>query len=203
MEGLEQMSREITGRAKREAQEILAHAQQEAQALVETAKRENEERLRSERARLEREAAEASERAASARALAGKRELLRVKQEIISELIGKAARRLGSQEPGAYFETLLRLLPGAVHPKETGEMVLSAADLARMPEDFAERVSQLAREKGGSVTVQREAGPAMHGFLLVYGGVEENCTFEALVQDRQNQLQDLVNELLWRERDGQ
>lgn len=203
MEGLERMTREITGRAGKEAQELLEKARQEAQALVAEAKREAAERLKEEGGRMDREEAEAAGRAASARALAGRRELLRVRQEIIADLIDKARRRLEERETEAYFDTLLQMLAEAAHPQEKGTMILSAGDLARLPADFEERVSRTAKEKGGTVELQREPGRAMHGFMLAYGGVEENCTFEALVQEKRDRLQDLANEMLWRESDGE
>ena len=35
------------------------------------------------------------------------------------------------------------------------------------------------------------------GALLLYGGIEENCTFRALFDDKREELQDLTNQILF------
>ena len=54
-----------------------------------------------------------------------------------------------------------------------------------------------AKEKGGSLTLGKEPGKIEDGFLLVYGGVEENCTLKALMDAKKDSLQDKVNEILF------
>ena len=48
-----------------------------------------------------------------------------------------------------------------------------------------------------------EKSPMIHqrriidSFVLIYGGIEENCTFPALFDAKREQLQDLVHRLLF------
>ena len=42
-----------------------------------------------------------------------------------------------------------------------------------------------------------EAAPIDNGFILVYGGVEENCTFRALMDGGRERLQDAVRRVLF------
>ena len=43
----------------------------------------------------------------------------------------------------------------------------------------------------------KEPRPIEDGFVLVYGGIEENCTFRALMDAKKDQLQDTVNQILF------
>ena len=63
-----------------------------------------------------------------------------------------------------------------------------------MPEGFRAEIARMAAEnKGGSLTVSGETRRMEGGFVLVYGGVEENCSFRALFDSRKDELQDKVN----------
>ena len=73
----------------------------------------------------------------------------------------------------------------------------SEKDLGRMPEGFRAEIARAAKEKGGSLTVSGETRRMEGGFVLVYGGVEENCSFRALFDSRKDELQDKVNRLLF------
>ncbi|MEE0784775.1 MAG: hypothetical protein U0M10_02385, partial [Oscillospiraceae bacterium] len=70
-------------------------------------------------------------------------------------------------------------------------------DLDRMPENFAARLNAIAQEKGGALTLAPAGRVVGGGFILVYGGIEENCTFPALFEARKEELQDLVHKQLF------
>ena len=54
-----------------------------------------------------------------------------------------------------------------------------------------------AEAKGGKLVLKKEPKAIPDGFVLVYGGVEENCTLKALFDVKKDQLQDKVNEILF------
>ena len=76
-------------------------------------------------------------------------------------------------------------------------MLLTAADYAAMPEGFAEKIADAARQAGGSLTVARTEDKLDKGFILSYGGIEENCSFKALFADKKDELNDRVSKLLF------
>lgn len=49
----------------------------------------------------------------------------------------------------------------------------------------------------GKLTVSRETRDIDGGFVLSYGGIEENCSIEALFYAARERLQDRVQELLF------
>ena len=80
---------------------------------------------------------------------------------------------------------------------EEGEIYFSSEDLARMPADFEKKIKAAAKAKGGSLTLKKEPKAIADGFVLVYGGVEENCTLKALFDAKKDELQDKVNAILF------
>ena len=67
-----------------------------------------------------------------------------------------------------------------------------------MKEDFDERLRQVLSDKPSAVLkVSKETAAIFGGFLLVYGDIEENCSFDALFSAVRENLQDKVNSLLF------
>ena len=75
-------------------------------------------------------------------------------------------------------------------------VVLSDADMSRQ-RDFEQKIKAAAEAKGGKLVLKKEPKAIPDGFVLVYGGVEENCTLKALFDVKKDQLQDKVNEILF------
>ena len=78
-----------------------------------------------------------------------------------------------------------------------GVMFLSASDLARVPAYFRGTLADIGAKKGGSLTLSDESRDLNGGFVLAYGGIEENCTFEAMFEENKERLQDVVREKLF------
>ena len=79
---------------------------------------------------------------------------------------------------------------GAIDRKKLGALVFG--DPAKL-----ERLNAIAQEKGGALTLAPAGRVVGGGFILVYGGIEENCTFPALFEARKEELQDLVHKQLF------
>ncbi|MGN0564223.1 MAG: V-type ATP synthase subunit E [Candidatus Heritagella sp.] len=139
---------------------------------------------------------ESSERAASAAQLSRRRGVLSQKQKIIASMIDEARKTLCELPDDQYFSTLISLGRQYALP-QPGVLVLGPRDHARMPADFLAKMNA-ALPAGASLTLQDEADPrAQDGFLLLYGGIEENCTFRALFTAKQEELQDKVQQMLF------
>lgn len=201
MNGLDKMTQQILQEAQQQADQLLIDAKEDAQKSVDQARQESEAWAKEAAVSLEKELDEFRARAASSRDLERRRAILEAKQEIIAEMIEKTCERMRQAGVEEYFETLKRMFEKFCHGEE-GQMYLSAQDLARVPQEFRESVMRIAAQKGGSIEVQDVPGRIADGFLLVYGGIEENCTFEAVIESDRSRLQDQVNAMLWRECNG-
>ena len=74
--------------------------------------------------------------------------------------------------------------------KGEGELRLSKADLDRVPSGFIERIN--AELKDGSVKLAAQGADIENGFILVYGDIEINCTFRALINEQKDTIREKV-----------
>ena len=196
MTGLEKITDQIQEEAKASAARRLEAAQKEADAVIAEAKdvcaameTETAEKIAAMKVNYEgriKSSAEQQRRTA----------LLRAKQEIIAEVIEEARLTLKKKDAQSYFLTLEKILK-TYALAENGEIYFSAEDLARMPADFEKKIKTAVKEKGGSLVLKKEPKAIADGFVLVYGGVEENCTLKALFDAKKDELQDKVNAILF------
>ena len=196
MTGLDKITSQIQEEAEASAKERIEAAQKEAEQILADAK-----------AACEAMEKEASDKAAALKTVQDgrihsaaeqkrKTALLKAKQEIIAEIIGSAYQTLKEEDTASYFLTMEKLVK-TYALADKGEIYFSAADLGRMPADFEKKIEVAAQEIGGSRTLKKEPKEIPDGFILVYGGVEENCTLKALFDAKKDQLQDRVNEMLF------
>ena len=122
--------------------------------------------------------------------------MLRAKQAIIEEVIQEACVTLKTQKDDDYFKMIEKLIEIYALPEE-GEIYFSEADRKRMPAGFEDKISDAAKVKGGSLKLMEASRPIEDGFILVYGGIEENCTLKAILNAKKDQLQDQVNRILF------
>ena len=196
MSGLDKMKARILEEARDTAGNILAQAQSDAEEAVrlaeESAKGETENIL----ARAKRDAQEHAQRVESAADMQRKQAILATKQEMIGKVLDAAYDAVLALDDGKYFELLEKLLKEHVLA-EDGVICFSGRDLARMPEGFREKIGRIAAEKGGSLKISETPEKIDGGFLLVYGGIEENCTVRAVFDSRRDELSDEMNRLLF------
>lgn len=196
MTGLEKITDQIQEEAKASAARRLESAQKEADAVLAEAK--------AECAAMEAEAAQKNAalkvnyagRVKSSAEQQRRTALLRAKQEIIAGVIEEAYVTLKNKDVQSYFLTLEKILK-TYALAEDGEIYFSSEDLARMPADFEKKIAAAAKEKGGSLVLKKEPKAIADGFILVYGGIEENCTLKALFDAKKDMLQDKVNAILF------
>lgn len=196
MTGLDTILESIRKDGRENADAILAKAQQEADEISaqgrEDAQLRREELLRD----APQQAQDAADRVLSSAHREQRRILLIARQEIIQETLEAAEKSLFELSDEDYFTVLLGLAAKRALPQK-GELVLGSRDFARKPADFEKKL-QTVLPKDAELTVASKPNPAIDGgFLLLYGGIEENCTFRALFDDKREELQDLTNQILF------
>lgn len=196
MAGAENIINEIMQEAKSKADGIVASASAEADAARAAAKKEYDASLAKAKDAAEREAGEWAKRVESQTALRRRQAALAAKQEIIESVIDGAYERLADQGDEDYFRMILTLVRKNAQSEE-GEILFSKKDLSRLPEGFAEKLAEAAEGAGGKLRISDAPAKIENGFILRYGGIDENCTLEALFAEKREALADRVREVLW------
>ena len=62
---------------------------------------------------------------------------------------------------------------------------------------FDKKIAAAAQKKGGVLALSSQTCEIDGGFLLVYGGIEENCSFAAMFAAEKESLQDKVHTLMF------
>ena len=125
------------------------------------------------------------------------KEILQAKQEVIAKILDDVYEALLVLDDKSYFEFIRKMLKKFVLPQE-GSICFSSNDLKRMPENFESEIMDIAAKKGGKLTLLKEGNDNIRGgFVLLYGGIEENCTFKAMFDSKKGELSDKVHVLLF------
>lgn len=196
MSGLDKMKARILEEAEQSAGEILQKARADATAVIEAAGKEAEAGAAEAQKRAERGAAEDAKRTESSLDMKRKQAFLAAKQEMIREVTDAAYEKILNLDDEKYFELLEKMLEKHAAARE-GRICFSEKDLNRIPEGFSGKIRTIAALRGGSLTISREPVDIDGGFVLVYGGIEENCTIKAVFESKKDELSDQINRLLF------
>lgn len=192
MRGIEKIAAQIIG----EAEEKKAAIYEEIQHKIDELNAKTDEEIKAELERINddtlREEGTLEELAGLAAQQKRRQAALSAKQEVIGEIINEAYERLLNLEDEKYFAVIKKMLEDNVL-SEKGEIIFSARDRQRMPKDFEDVIKNVAFEKGGELVMSDEIRSIDGGFVLVYGGIEENCTFKAMPEASREELHDMVN----------
>lgn len=193
MTGLEEIITQIEAEAKALVAEQLQDVQKRADAQVQAAKEAAAAQAGTIRTEAEEQAERIRERAASAAQLEKRNQLLVFKQNYMDALIKQTREALENAEAEPYFEMLVQMAKRFAMPKD-GEIRLNSRDLARLPEDFSDR---LKAATGVNLQVSQVPAAIGGGFLLEYGGVDINCSLAAIFDDQMERLRDRAGALLF------
>ncbi|MEF9946201.1 MAG: V-type ATP synthase subunit E [Lachnospiraceae bacterium] len=196
MTGLDKITNQIIEEANSSANEMLQKAETQAKQFQDTALEEAKIECEKINQKSASEIVNYKDRMNSSADLQRRTAILNAKQEMISTTLEKAYRTFCDKDDAKYFQTIKEMLKKFALPQD-GEIFFSGADLAKMPADFVNEITAIAKEKGGTLTLSQEKRNIERGFILAYGGIEENCSFEALFHSKRDELQDQVQKVLF------
>lgn len=197
MTGLEKIQKAIADASLSAAESVIAQAETEAQKIVEEAKKEAEIKCSEIALQSENDVKAIYSRAESSASLLERKIILDTKQQLINEVIQKAKNYLTDLTDEEYLDIILRLIKKNAHSKP-GKIKISKEDRKRLPKNFDTLLNNaLSDKEGAALTVSDEDADIKGGFILTYGDIEENCTFDALFNAAREELQDKVYQLLF------
>lgn len=199
MAGLDKIISRIQAESEEAAARTLEAAKAEAETILQNAREEAAAECAAIGRKAEQAAANILDRGHSAAELKKRQRILAEKQVLIGRIIGEAKQQLKNMPQEAYSENIVKL---AVKASQNGKgtILFSKADLDRLPENFADTLNAAlvaGGKEGAALTVSGETRDTDGGFVLTYGGIEENCSFDALFDSAHEMLQDKVQEILF------
>ncbi len=197
-EGAEKITQRILDDAHATAESIKAEAAEKTKAV------EDEARKRAERKKEEileqtgKVAEERKRRILGVAQLEARKELLAAKQEMIEEVFQKSLEQLTSKDEKSYLAIIREMLLNLVE-RGNETVIFSAHDLEKITDGFWKDVNKALADKGreGNLKLSRESREIKGGFILQAGGVEMNCSFEALLEEKRDQLETEVANILF------
>ena len=177
MKGTEKIIAHIQADAKAKADAILAQAEQQCAAIradyEDRAQQTYAEKIRAGVKACE-EAAESRERIAG---MESKKDVLALKQEMVSASFSKALEKIRNMPDQEYLDFLVNLAVRSA-PDGEGEVILNAGDRAAFGEKL---ISKANAELGGKLKLSDQTGDFSGGLKVVNGAVEVNNSLEILV----------------------
>ena len=172
----------IIAEAQAKADKILAEARDQAQSVAAAGKDKTAARV-----------ADIKKRGESAADLEEKRVMLCTKQDIIATMLKKGLDDAKNLPDNEYFALIVQMVEKYSQP-EDGIICFGRKDKERMPYDLPERVNSAAK---GRLTLAVEDADIDAGFILKYGGIEQNCSFDAIFASEAETLSDRAGKLLF------
>lgn len=191
MTAVEKIVERIELDAKAEAEAIISEAEQKALKIKFDSKNEATMAAENFKAEADKKAERIVAAAESAANLTVRNELLYKRREEIEKTLKELEEHLKSLPEKKYFDKLMLLAVDSANGKQ-GVLFMNSADLKRVPQTFKEILSS----KG--ITVSDKADDTISGgFILKYDDIEINEDFSALIADKKEQLEDIINSCLF------
>ncbi len=173
---------DIKSKADKECQDIIISAGNKAVEIAEKGRQEAN-------ARYE----DLISRAKSTAELDVRTTILSAKQQCIREALENARRYILALDDCEYFALILQM--AQMHSEElAGEIMFSYKDLSRIPQGFE---TELRNRVKGTLSIGKDSVNIDGGFVLVYGMVEVNCSFESIFAANSERFSDEVSAILF------
>ena len=173
---------EILEKAKTESEELLANARAEAKAfageVVSAALK---------------KAVTIKANAESAADLVIRDAKLKRKNREIGEAISTAVTKLSALPDEEYFALLLKMV-SKIAEDASGEILLSEGDLKNRKTDI---LVKGIKSNGFNLELSKTSADIKSGFILKYGDILINSSFEAIVAEKKERLEDAVKDVLF------
>ena len=195
MTGIEKIIAKLEADAQSELDRLKADTEKECGAILEEQKNKAREvydsaiRDGQENCRIR------AERYHSAAELEARKQLLAFKQDMVSAVFAKAAKKLSSMPASGYVDFLAAQAASAAS-SGTEELIFNAQDAKNVGTEVVKAANRILGKRG-KLTLSPETRDIPGGVIVRQGSVEANCAVDMLVQLRRNDLASQVAEILF------
>lgn len=193
MNGLDKILEQISLEANKNSENIIKKAEADAEKIKNQARLDSEKQAEELLKASKSECEELIERSKSSAQLFIRQNTLKTKQKIISDIIEDAHNYLLNLDDDKYFALILKMAEKNCQ-NQKGEILFNSTDLKRMPSTFK---NELLKVSNNNLSISDMPIDIDGGFVLSYGGIEENCSFDAIFGSNEEILQDKAHSLLF------
>ena len=193
MSGIDKIIQEIENNAAQSCDSVIAQARQKADAIIADAQKQADQIVADGKDRTAAHVADIKKRGDSAAELEEKRVMLVTKQQIINTMLQEGLATAKSLPKDEYF-ALIKSMVAKYSMEDEGVIFFGENDNHRLPVDFLSELNQAAK---GGIVLSSEPAPIDAGFILKYGGIEQNCSFDAIFAGEAEELCDKAGRLLF------
>ena len=191
MTGIEKIVDRVKLDSAKKCENIIAQAKQQASEIIGRASTEGEQLIAGANDKAKAQAEDIIRMAQSGAQQKAGQISLAARIEAVNETLAAAGNAVREMPPDAYFLALSALaVKNAM--QGTGEMRLSARDIKRMPPQFKSEINEALSKMDSVISISAEPAAIEDGFILVYGDIEINCTFGALIEANRDELKETV-----------
>lgn len=194
MSGLDKILEQIKSDCQSAIDKINSEAEMSVSENRQRIIKETERECENIRSKTKVECEDIIKRGKSSAELSKKQAMLGAKQKIISDLIQKSHTAILQLTDKEYFTIIEKMIEKNAHKNESGIIVFNLKDLERLPQDFDKKISALSN---GNLSLSENTANIDGGFVLIYGGIEENCSLNAIFSEKYDDLQDEVYSMLF------
>jgi V/A-type H+-transporting ATPase subunit E len=189
MTGIEKIIEKIENDCKITCDNIISKAQAEAQEITDKAKM-SYEATKDDIIKASNEKSSKAIKLAQSRAENESRQaILEAKNHIIIEAVNEALEKLKNLPSEKYFDIIEKLIYNYAQ-KGHGVVHFSDKDTARIPPEFEAKINNSLKGEGKSVSISSDPVFIDGGFVIVYDDIEQNCAFDALLNNSNDKIKD-------------
>ena len=126
-------------------------------------------------------------------------ELLRVKSQMTEQAISKCIERLNEQNDEQYFLMIKKLIIKNAPQNQDFKIHFNNRDIKRVPKNFIKSINDSLKQSSSKALISEKSINISGGFILSYNGIEENCSFEALINEKIYDIKEKLYSSLGRE----
>lgn len=195
MTGLEKIIEEIRTEAAMNAEKVISKAKSEADVVISDAQEKGKKQADIVLENAKKKSEDILSRGDSSANLEKQKSMLSAKQQVINEMLDNTLSYMENLEDKEYFSLILKLIENNSQPQK-GKIAFSKKDISRLPDGFMKKVNSVSK---GELELSDSTANIKSGFVLIYGGIEENCSFDAMFRSKHEELTDEISALLFSE----
>lgn len=123
-----------------------------------------------------------------------KKKVLAKKVEILDETILAAKQALQNLSDGEFCDLVMHMA-AAKHDNGDAVVCFNERCLEKLSSDFEKTLNE--KISAGSLKISQEPCDIPDGFIIKYGLIEQNCTFEAIIDVNEQAIKDEIAKILF------